>query len=237
MGRDRFIYMNNKMIKKKTFLSEKSITEIIPKNFSNTFKDKKFGIGENVQPPKDLSRFIKWPKYIKIQRQRKIFSKKLKIPPSIFQFTRTLDRNLTKQVFELLFKYKVSKKIEKETKISVKPSKNNEKTKFLLKHGIRTVTNLIIKKKAFFVIIAHDVNPIECVIWLPALCNKFNIPFSIIKNKSRMGQLVNRKKTSCIAMVMHDVSSINLEIGKIVDTFRIHFNNHFVETMSRWGGL
>jgi large subunit ribosomal protein L7Ae len=106
-----------------------------------------------------------------------------------------------------------------------------------MKHGIRTVTNLIKKKRALFVIIAHDVNPIECVIWLPALCSKFNVPFSIIKNKSRMGQLVNRKKTSCIAMTIHDVSSINTEIGKILDTFRIHFNNHFEETMRKWGGL
>mmetsp|Transcript_4137 Transcript_4137/g.9867 ORF Transcript_4137/g.9867 Transcript_4137/m.9867 type:complete len:230 (+) Transcript_4137:130-819(+) len=229
--------MNNKLIKKKASLDKKSIKEIIPKKFSNTFKEKKFGIGENIQQPKDLSRFIKWPKYIKIQRQRKIFSKKLKIPPSIFQFTRTLDRNLTKQVFELLNKYKILKKIEKETKISIKPGKIKEKTKFLMKHGIRTVTNLIKKKRALFVIIAHDVNPIECVIWLPALCSKFNVPFSIIKNKSRMGQLVNRKKTSCIAMTIHDVSSINTEIGKILDTFRIHFNNHFEETMRKWGGL
>merc|ERR1711998_532672 len=59
---------------------------------------------------KDLSRFIKWPKYIKIQRQRRIFCQKLKIPPAIFQFSKTLDKNMTNQLFQLLSTYKLNEK-------------------------------------------------------------------------------------------------------------------------------
>jgi large subunit ribosomal protein L7Ae len=55
---------------------------------------------------KDLSRFVKWPKYIKIQRQRRVFCQKLKIPPAIFQFTKTLDKNMTNQIFNLVSNYK-----------------------------------------------------------------------------------------------------------------------------------
>lgn len=29
--------------------------------------------------------------------------------------------------------------------------------------------------------IAHDVDPIELVVWLPALCRKMNVPYCIVK--------------------------------------------------------
>ena len=54
---------------------------------------KNFGIGNNVQPKKDLSRFVKWPKNVRIQRQRRILYERLKVPPAITQFTRTVDKN------------------------------------------------------------------------------------------------------------------------------------------------
>ncbi len=34
-------------------------------------------------------------------------------------------------------------------------------------------------------VIAHDVNPIELVVWLPALCRKMGIPYCIMKGKVR----------------------------------------------------
>lgn len=53
---------------------------------------KNFGIGQTVQPKRDLSRFVKWPKYIRIQRQKSVLQKRLKVPPTINQFTQTLDK-------------------------------------------------------------------------------------------------------------------------------------------------
>ena len=38
-------------------------------------------------------------------------------------------------------------------------------------------------------VIAHDVDPIELVIWLPALCRKMGIPYCIVKGKARLGQV------------------------------------------------
>lgn len=51
----------------------------------------------------------------------------------------------------------------------------------VLKYGINHVTGLIEKKKAKLVIIAHDVDPVEIVVWLPALCRKMGVPYCIVK--------------------------------------------------------
>jgi ribosomal protein L7Ae-like RNA K-turn-binding protein len=46
------------------------------------------------------------------------------------------------------------------------------------------------------VAIAHDVNPIELVVWLPALCRKQGIPYAIVKGKARLGALVHKKNAA-----------------------------------------
>ena len=57
----------------------------------------------------------------------------------------------------------------------------------MLKFGINHVTSLIEEKKAKLVLIAHDVNPVELIVWLPALCRKMNVPYCIVKGKARLG--------------------------------------------------
>lgn len=46
-----------------------------------------FRIGGDIQPKRDLTRFVKWPKYIRIQRQKRILLTRLKVPPVINQFS------------------------------------------------------------------------------------------------------------------------------------------------------
>lgn len=48
--------------------------------------------GQDIQPTRDLSRFVRWPKYIRIQRQKAVLQRRLKVPPPINQFTQTLDK-------------------------------------------------------------------------------------------------------------------------------------------------
>ncbi len=48
--------------------------------------------GQNIQPKRDLTRFIKWPRYVRLQRQKAVLLKRLKVPPTINQFSSTLDR-------------------------------------------------------------------------------------------------------------------------------------------------
>ena len=56
-------------------------------------KPRNFRIGNNVLPKRNLTRFVKWPKYIIFQRQKRILLNRIKVPPSIAQFSRALDRN------------------------------------------------------------------------------------------------------------------------------------------------
>merc|ERR1711916_273641 len=49
-----------------------------------------------------------------------------------------------------------------------------EKSKpYVVKYGINHVTGLIEQKKAQLVVIAHDVDPIEIVLWLPSLAARW----------------------------------------------------------------
>lgn len=197
-------------------------------------------IGGDIRPKgRDLSRFVRWPRYVRLQRQKKILLQRLKVPPAINQFTRTLDKNQAAELFKLLMKYQPETKAAKESRLEAKAAaakdgKEASPTAVInvLKYGLKHVTTLIEQKKAKLVIIAHDVNPIELVIWLPALCRKMDIPFAIVKGKSRLGTLTHRKTTAVIAL-----TSVNKEdegkLKSLSDNFRTQFN----ETIERkWGG-
>ena len=73
--------------------------------------------GQDIQPKGDLTRFVKWPEYIRLQRQRVILAKRLKVPPSIAQFSHTLDKNTATNLFKLLDKYRPETKQEKKARL------------------------------------------------------------------------------------------------------------------------
>lgn len=56
-----------------------------------------------------------------------------------------------------------------------------KKKPIVVKYGINHITNLVESGKAQMVVIAHDVDPIELVVWLPALCKKMGVPYAIVK--------------------------------------------------------
>ena len=64
-------------------------------NKASLFKKsaRNFRIGGDIQPTRNLTRFVKWPKYIRIQRQKRILMTRLKVPPTINQFQSTVDKN------------------------------------------------------------------------------------------------------------------------------------------------
>ena len=51
-----------------------------------------------------MTRFVKWPEYVRLQRQKVILHQRLKVPPAIAQFSHTLDKNTATQLFKLLNK-------------------------------------------------------------------------------------------------------------------------------------
>merc|ERR1719471_2009142 len=215
-----------------------------PKKTTNVLierRPKNFGIGSDVQPKRDLTRFVRWPKYVRLQRQKRILYQRLKVPPSINQFTQTLDQQTATQLFKLLHKYRPETQAEKkarlvqlaERKAAGKPEA--EKKPIVIKYGINHITNLIESKKAKLVCIAHDVDPIEIVVWLPALCRKMGVPYCIVKGKARLGKLVHKKNATAIA-----VTAVKQEdkdkLEKLSEAVSTNYNERVEEIKRNWGG-
>nr|XP_045723346.1 60S ribosomal protein L7a-like [Mirounga angustirostris] len=80
-------------------------------------RPKNFGIRQDIQPKRDLTRFVKWPPYIWLQQQRAILYKRLKVPPAINQFTQALDRQTATQLLKLAHKYTPETKQEKKQRL------------------------------------------------------------------------------------------------------------------------
>merc|ERR1711879_138734 len=83
------------------------------------------------------------------------------------------------------------KDLEKGTTTPVPPS---------LVYGIKQVAQSVVNKKAKLVVIAHDVDPLEIVMWLPTLCIKMGIPFVIVKGKAALGRIVHQKQATCVSI-------------------------------------
>jgi large subunit ribosomal protein L7Ae len=166
---------------------------------------KVFGIGRSIPPKRDLHRFVRWPKYVRIQRQRRVIYQRLKVPPIISQFSKTLDKNQASYLYKLLLKYLPENKTEeKVTNFKAKNIKTDPcrtQLKPTIKFGIKHVTQLIEAKKAQLIVIANDVDPIEIVCWLPTLCLKMGIPYLIVKSKANLGRFVHKKTATAIAIV------------------------------------
>jgi large subunit ribosomal protein L7Ae len=96
------------------------------------------------------------------------------------------------------------------------------------------VTTLIEEGKAKLVIMAHDVDPIELLVYLPTLCRKKGIPFAFIKGKARLGKLVHKKTATCVAVT--DVRKEDYQDLELLSkNFRGLFNEN--EQLRRtWGG-
>jgi len=204
-------------------------------------RPRSFGVGGNIRPTgRDLSRFVRWPKYVRIQRQRAVLYQRLKVPPSVNQFTKSIGKNEASSVFNLLNKYRPetpAQKKQRQKESAADAAKGKASTAGVphqLKFGLKHVTTLIEEKKASLVLIACDVDPIELVLWLPALCRKMEVPFLIVKDKARLGTLVHQKTSAVVAL-----TGVNKEDTRQLEIFRDlgleKFNNN-TDLIRKWGG-
>merc|ERR1712110_1400722 len=204
-------------------------------------KPRTFSIGGDVLPGKrDLTRFVKWPKYVRLQRSKMTLLKRIKIPPAINQFTQTFDKKQASQLFRLLNNLKPETKAAKKERLAGQAEKmaagdkGASKKPLCVKMGINHVTTLIEEKKAKLVVIAHDVDPIEIIVWLPALCKARGIPYCIVKSKARLGAVVGMKTATCLAIT--DVKQENKkDLDNVVTMAMANFNDVFEDTMRKWG--
>merc|ERR1712095_40725 len=136
----------------------------------------------------------------------------------------TLDRQTATQLFKLLDKYRPETKQAKKERLRERAAARAEgkedaptKRAPVVRHGVNTV------------------DPIELVMFLPALCRKMGVPYCIVKNKSRLGRVCRRKTTSCLAITSvesNDRSSLN----KLVETVKTNYNERAEEIRRHWGG-
>merc|ERR1712174_183410 len=156
-------------------------------------RPRSFGVGGNIRPTgRDLSRFVRWPKYVRKQRQKESAAD------------------------------------------AAKGKASTAGVPHQIKFGLKHVTTLIEEKKASLVLIACDVDPIELVLWLPALCRKVEVPFLIVKDKARLGTLVHQKTSAVVAL-----TGVNKEDTRQLEIFRDlgleKFNNN-TDLIRKWGG-
>ena len=162
------------------------------------------------------------------------------------------------QLFKILGKYRPETKVQKQERLKAaaakkvegapkaekKDKKKDKKTEkkvdgskkpLAIKYGLNHITALIENKKAQLVIIAHDVDPLELVLWLPALCRKMDVPYCIVKSKSRLGTLVHKKNAA--ALVVSNVRPEDKqEFSQVVAAVRANFNDKHDEIRKSWGG-
>lgn len=91
----------------------------------------------------------------------------------------------------------------------------DKKKPVVVKFGLNHITTLIENGKAQLVVIAHDVDPIELVVWLPALCRKMGVPYVIVKVSHKLHPGLHRRghiqaDLLMQSQVMHDASCAKL---------------------------
>jgi len=230
--------MPKKQVKRRRAQTKSSANEVA-KDSPYKARPKNFSTGCAILPKTHrLGRMMRWPKYIRVQRQEQVLKRRLKIPPAIAQFTRAADKSLAKECFKLFQKYQPPTKQERKArlkKIAEARSKGEQmdiEYEPRIKFGLNHVTNLVQRKKAQLVLIAHDVEPLELVVWLPTLCYKMGVPFIIVKGKAALGQLVRMKTATCVALTKVRAGD-NPDLATLADKIKSISNDNFEATLTK----
>merc|ERR1712137_1130586 len=152
---------------------------------------------------------------------------------------RTVDKNTAATLFKLLDRHRPETRQAKKQRLlqaaaaKAGGEKSDPATKpNVVKYGINH-TSLVEQKKATLVVIAHDVDPLEIVIWLPALCRKMGVPYCIVKGKARLGTVVGKKTATALAFTTVNKDD-RAQFTKLVEA--VNLIPHWDEIRRRWGG-
>jgi len=161
---------------------------------------------------------------------------RLKVPPTINQFSQTVEKNQAAKLLKLLSKYSPETRAEKKDRLKKEAEGGSGKTTkpVHLKFGLNHVTTLVEENRAKLVVIAHDVDPIEMVVYLPALCRKKGVPFCFIRGKAALGKLCHMKTATCVAVTELRKEDVP-DLDAMSKQFKTQYNDN--EKLRRvWGG-
>jgi len=103
-----------------------------------------------------------------------------------------------------------------------------------IKFGLNHVTQLVEDKRAKLVVLAHDVDPIEMVVFLPALCRKNGVPYCFVRGKANLGKLVHQKTATCLALTEVRKEDFQ-DFETLAQTFDKLYNQND-KARKTWGG-
>jgi len=77
-------------------------------------------------------------------------------------------------------------------------------------------------------------DPIELVVWLPALCRKIDVPYCIVHGKALLGKLSGTK--TCSVVALPKVKPEHQADLKLVAEVARQLYNENAESRKHWGG-
>merc|ERR550519_3312413 len=60
---------------------------------------------------------MRWPKYIRVQRQEQVLKQRLKVPPAIALFDRAADKGLANEAFSLFKNYQPPSRAQRKQRL------------------------------------------------------------------------------------------------------------------------
>jgi large subunit ribosomal protein L7Ae len=94
-----------KKAKKQNIYTESQIKKMGEKHPLSQPEVRNMRLGNHIRPRLIRSRFIRWPRYVQIQRKKRILLRRLKVPPAVAQFFNTLDKSTSKLIYNFLHNY------------------------------------------------------------------------------------------------------------------------------------
>lgn len=206
-------------------------------------RPKNFGIGQDVPYSRDLSRFMRWPTFVTMQRKKRVLQRRLKVPPALNQFTKVLDRSSRNELLKLVKKYAPETRKARKARLlqaaeakKTNPKAGVVKAPLAVVTGLQEVTRAIEKNAVRLVVIASNVDPIELVLWMPNLCRANKVPYAIVKDKARLGDAIGQKTATCVA-----ITDVNAEdeaaLKNLVRSVNARFLSRSDVLRRQWGGL
>jgi len=207
-------------------------------------RPKDFGVGRDLTYKRDISRFMRWPDFVTMQRKKRVLERRMKVPATLNQFRQTLDRSTRTNLLKLLGKYKPETKKARKDRIEAAAAAKKAdpkkavatKAPVALTTGLQEVTRAVEKGTARLVVIANNVDPIELVLWLPTLCRAQKVPYAIVKDKARLGELTGNKTTAVVALKQVHAED-EAELASLIKSVKARFNSRAEALKKKSGGL